>query len=157
MRGFMGLVNQSTFCLSTETRKLVEKSKGTLKSTRQWEWSKDNDEIYATLKVHIVSDCEKGIKRLTSHGDTPLVIISDWSKAGSGFTLYEVTCDDPKKLNVKHLIMASSSSVYGANKKIPFKEIDKTETQLSIYAATKNQMKVWLTLTQIFGKCQLRC
>jgi UDP-glucuronate 4-epimerase len=33
--------------------------------------------------------------------------------------------------------MASSSSVYGANKKIPFKEIDKTETQLSIYASTK--------------------
>jgi UDP-glucuronate 4-epimerase len=33
--------------------------------------------------------------------------------------------------------MASSSSVYGANKSIPFKEIDKTETQLSIYAATK--------------------
>jgi UDP-glucuronate 4-epimerase len=33
--------------------------------------------------------------------------------------------------------MASSSSVYGANKKFPFKEIDKTETQLSIYAATK--------------------
>ncbi len=42
-----------------------------------------------------------------------------------------------KKLNVRHLIMASSSSVYGANKKIPFSEIDKTETQLSIYAATK--------------------
>ena len=42
-----------------------------------------------------------------------------------------------KKFNIKHLIMASSSSVYGANKKIPFKEIDKTETQLSIYAATK--------------------
>jgi len=41
------------------------------------------------------------------------------------------------KIGVKHLIMASSSSVYGANKKIPFKEIDKTETQLSIYAATK--------------------
>ena len=38
---------------------------------------------------------------------------------------------------VKHLIMASSSSVYGANKNIPFKEIDQTETQLSIYAATK--------------------
>jgi UDP-glucuronate 4-epimerase len=42
-----------------------------------------------------------------------------------------------KKINVEHLIMASSSSVYGANKKIPFKEVDKTETQLSIYAATK--------------------
>ena len=42
-----------------------------------------------------------------------------------------------KKVNIKHLIIASSSSVYGANKKLPFKEIDKTETQLSIYAATK--------------------
>ena len=42
-----------------------------------------------------------------------------------------------KKINVKHLIIASSSSVYGANKNFPFKEIDKTETQLSIYAATK--------------------
>ena len=41
------------------------------------------------------------------------------------------------KFGVKHLIMASSSSVYGANKKIPFKEIDKTESQLSIYASTK--------------------
>ncbi len=39
--------------------------------------------------------------------------------------------------NVKHLIMASSSSVYGANKNVPFKEIHKTETQLSFYAATK--------------------
>ena len=41
------------------------------------------------------------------------------------------------KTNVNHLIMASSSSVYGANQSIPFKEIDKTESQLSIYAATK--------------------
>jgi len=41
------------------------------------------------------------------------------------------------KVKVNHLIMASSSSVYGANKKIPFKEIEKTETQLSIYASTK--------------------
>ena len=42
-----------------------------------------------------------------------------------------------KKVNVKHLLIASSSSVYGANKKLPFKEVDKTETQMSIYAATK--------------------
>ena len=41
------------------------------------------------------------------------------------------------KINVKHLIIASSSSVYGANKKIPFQEIDKTDHQVSFYAATK--------------------
>ena len=42
-----------------------------------------------------------------------------------------------KIIKVKHLIIASSSSVYGANKKLPFKETDKTGTQLSVYAATK--------------------
>ena len=42
-----------------------------------------------------------------------------------------------KKINIKHLLIASSSSVYGANNKLPFTEIDKTESQLSIYAATK--------------------
>ena len=42
-----------------------------------------------------------------------------------------------KKLNVKHLIIGSSSSVYGANKKFPFHENDKTDNQISFYAATK--------------------
>ena len=41
------------------------------------------------------------------------------------------------KINAKHLIIGSSSSVYGANKKFPFKEIDKTDHQVSFYAATK--------------------
>ena len=42
-----------------------------------------------------------------------------------------------KKLKIRHLIIGSSSSVYGANKKFPFQEIDKTDRQISFYAATK--------------------
>ena len=42
-----------------------------------------------------------------------------------------------KKINIKHLLISSSSSVYGANNNLPFRENDKTENQLSIYAATK--------------------
>ncbi len=38
---------------------------------------------------------------------------------------------------VKHLLFASSSSVYGANKKIPFSESDKTDSPISLYGATK--------------------
>ena len=41
------------------------------------------------------------------------------------------------KVKVKHLIIASSSSVYGANTSIPYRETDKAQTQLSVYAATK--------------------
>jgi UDP-glucuronate 4-epimerase len=42
-----------------------------------------------------------------------------------------------KKIKIKHLLMASTSSVYGANRQMPFVETEKTETQLTIYAATK--------------------
>ena len=42
-----------------------------------------------------------------------------------------------RKQKIKHLLMASTSSVYGANSNMPFTEIEKTETQLTIYAATK--------------------
>ena len=63
--------------------------------------------------------------------ETPRVYLD--SNITGTFNIIEIS----HKLKVKHLIMASSSSVYGANKKIPFIETDKTETQLSIYAATK--------------------
>ena len=38
---------------------------------------------------------------------------------------------------VQHLLFASSSSVYGMNTKVPFSEDDKTDTPISLYAATK--------------------
>jgi UDP-glucuronate 4-epimerase len=42
-----------------------------------------------------------------------------------------------RKLEVRHLLMASTSSVYGANEDMPFQETEKADTQLTIYAATK--------------------
>ena len=36
-----------------------------------------------------------------------------------------------------HLLLASTSSVYGANTKMPYAEADKADTQMSFYAATK--------------------
>lgn len=38
---------------------------------------------------------------------------------------------------VKHLVFASSSSVYGNNKKVPFSELDSVDHPISLYAATK--------------------
>lgn len=42
-----------------------------------------------------------------------------------------------RRLKVQHLLMASTSSVYGANEDMPFAETQKADTQLTIYAATK--------------------
>ncbi|OUO38846.1 protein CapI [Megamonas hypermegale] len=39
--------------------------------------------------------------------------------------------------DVKHLVFASSSSVYGLNKKIPYSTQDRTDKPVSFYAATK--------------------
>ena len=42
----------------------------------------------------------------------------------------------------RHFVFASSSSVYGANKKIPFAEDDSTDYPVSLYAATKKSNEV---------------
>ncbi len=45
--------------------------------------------------------------------------------------------EQAKNNDVKHFLYASSSSVYGGNKKIPFKESDNVDHPISLYAATK--------------------
>lgn len=42
----------------------------------------------------------------------------------------------------RHLMIASTSSVYGANRKLPFEEADPTDHPLSLYAATKKSCEV---------------
>ncbi len=42
-----------------------------------------------------------------------------------------------RQFSVAHLVFASSSSVYGANAKLPYKETDRTDNPVSLYAATK--------------------
>ena len=47
-----------------------------------------------------------------------------------------------RMLGVQHLLIASTSSVYGANTELPFAEVQKTETPLTLYAATKKANEV---------------
>ncbi|KAB0679704.1 NAD-dependent epimerase/dehydratase family protein [Aureimonas leprariae] len=49
------------------------------------------------------------------------------------FNLLEIV----RELRPRHLLLASTSSVYGANPTVPFREIDKADEPLTIYAATK--------------------
>lgn len=53
------------------------------------------------------------------------------------FNLLEIA----RAIGIQHLLIASTSSVYGANTAMPFSERDKADTQLSIYAATKKAME----------------
>jgi len=51
--------------------------------------------------------------------------------------------EECKKYPVKHLVYASSSSVYGDNTKVPFSTDDKVDSPVSIYAATKKSNEVF--------------
>ncbi|MDR2919394.1 MAG: GDP-mannose 4,6-dehydratase [Tannerella sp.] len=51
-----------------------------------------------------------------------------------GFTNILECC---RHFHIKHLIYASSSSVYGVNNQVPFSEDDNTDYPVSLYAATK--------------------
>ena len=53
---------------------------------------------------------------------------------------------------VNHLVFASSSSVYGANAKIPYSESDRTDSPVSLYAATKKADELMaFTYSQLYG------
>ncbi|MBM7839403.1 UDP-glucuronate 4-epimerase [Alkalihalobacillus xiaoxiensis] len=53
---------------------------------------------------------------------------------------------------VDHLIYASSSSVYGSNKKVPFEETDSVDHPVSLYAATKKSNELIAhTYSHLYG------
>ncbi len=54
--------------------------------------------------------------------------------------------------NIKRLVYASSSSVYGGNTKLPFSETDNVDTPISLYAATKKANELMAhTYSHLYG------
>ena len=51
--------------------------------------------------------------------------------------------DDTDYKGVQHLVYASSSSVYGGNKKVPFSTDDRVDNPVSLYAATKKSNELF--------------
>jgi UDP-glucuronate 4-epimerase len=47
-----------------------------------------------------------------------------------------------KEAGIGHLMLASTSSIYGANPSVPFRETDRTDEPLTFYAASKKSMEL---------------
>jgi UDP-glucuronate 4-epimerase len=57
-----------------------------------------------------------------------------------------------RKHETRHMVYASSSSVYGANAKTPFSESDQTDAPVSLYAATKKANELMAhTYSHLYG------
>jgi UDP-glucuronate 4-epimerase len=55
----------------------------------------------------------------------------------SNIVAFEHILENCRQFPVRHLVYASSSSVYGGNTKLPFHEDDRVDSPVSLYAATK--------------------
>lgn len=64
-------------------------------------------------------------------------LVNPYAYSESNLTGHLCLLELARATQVKHFVYASSSSVYGANTKLPFSIQDTTDTPISLYAATK--------------------
>ena len=70
-------------------------------------------------------------------------LVDPYCYIDSNVTGHLVILEAARRLpNLRHLVYASSSSVYGLNKDLPFKETDRTDSPSSVYAATKRSAEL---------------
>ena len=94
------------------------------------------DEVFAKYKPAIVVNlaAQAGVRYSIDHPDAYIEsnIIGFYNILEACRHSY-----DDGNTGVEHLVYASSSSVYGGNKKVPFSIEDKVDNPVSLYAATK--------------------
>ena len=88
------------------------------------------DELFEQYRFDVVVNlaAQVGVRNSVDHADAYIE-----SNIIGFYNLLEAC----RRYPVEHLVYASSSSVYGGNKKIPFSTDDKVDTPVSLYAATK--------------------
>ena len=88
------------------------------------------NELFSTYRFDIVVNlaAQAGVRYSIDHPDVYIE-----SNILGFYNILEACRNYP----VEHLVYASSSSVYGGNKKIPFSTDDKVDCPVSLYAATK--------------------
>lgn len=88
------------------------------------------DQIFAEYKPSVVVNlaAQAGVRYSIDHPDVYIE-----SNLIGFYNILEACRHNP----VEHLVYASSSSVYGGNKKVPFSTNDKVDNPVSLYAATK--------------------
>jgi len=103
----------------------------------KWEFIKtdltDQDkllEIFKTFKPQIVVN-------LAAQAGVRYSIENPKAYINSNIVGFQNILDCCKAFKIKHLLYASSSSVYGGNINTPFSELDSVDHPVSIYAATK--------------------
>jgi UDP-glucuronate 4-epimerase len=95
----------------------------------------DRDRMHALFREH--GDTEQVI-HLAAQAGVRHSMTDPYAYVRSNVLGHLVVLEGVRLLpSLRHLAYASSSSVYGANRSVPFAETDRVDTPLSMYAATK--------------------
>ena len=105
---------------------------------------------YSNYKHYRIDLCDKESLEDVFKNHKPINVVNLAAQAGVRYSLenplayinsnivgFAHVLENCRQYKVEHLVYASTSSVYGANTKVPYSENDNVNHPLSIYAATK--------------------
>ena len=102
-----------------------------------WKFYKNSIEDLEKLKEIFESESPDIIVNLAAQAGVRYSLINPNSFIQSNITGFGNILEISREFNIKHLVYASSSSVYGGNKSLPYKESQTVNHPVSMYAATK--------------------
>ena len=108
-----------------------------IKNNFNWLFYKSNIEDKNYMRQIFLDKKPQIVVNLAAQAGVRYSIVNPSSYVESNLLGFSNILDLCQTHDVKHLVYASSSSVYGANKEFPFSEEQKVDTPLSFYAATK--------------------
>jgi len=116
-----------------------------IKSNLSWRFYKSNIEDKNYMRKIFTETKPQIVVNLAAQAGVRYSIVNPSSYVNSNLLGFSNILELCQTNDVRHLVYASSSSVYGASKEFPFSEEHKVDTPLSFYAATKisNEMMAY--------------
>jgi UDP-glucuronate 4-epimerase len=106
----------------------------------------------AAMEELFVAERFDGVVNLAAQAGVRYSLINPHSYVNSNLVGFMNVLEGCRHNNVKHLVFASSSSVYGANTRMPFSVHDNVDHPVSIYAATKKANELMAhTYSHLYG------
>lgn len=122
--------------------KIKVKRNEILEKYDDYHFYKEDFAEYSKLKEIVKNHEPDIIIHLAAQAGVRYSLTNPWAYERSNYhgtmNIFEVA----KEFEIKRVLYASSSSVYGNNKKIPFSEEDRCDSQISVYAASKKANEV---------------
>ena len=116
-----------------------------------WEFHKNDLEEKNSLEEIFLKHKPKIVINLAAQAGVRNSIINPDAFISSNILGYHNILECCKKFDIENFIYASSSSVYGNNKKVPYSERDCVDYPVSLYAATKKSNELMAhTYSELF-------